>query len=134
MVETSPAEGLAVFLGAALLRTDPAGLPYAPKSTFTGGLNWRIARGWFLSTDATYTSAMQVYSAGRSVGAANPVRVGPQFLLNARLARRFAWGTGGANRGEIYLSGENLTDRRFTYTPGYPLPGINWMLGLRFER
>jgi iron complex outermembrane receptor protein len=134
MVETSPAEGLAVFLGAALLRTDPAGLPYAPKSTFTGGLNWRIARGWFLSTDGSYTSAMQVYSVGRSVGAANPVRVGPQFLLNARLARRFAWGAGGTDRGEIYLSGENLTDRRFTYTPGYPLPGINWMLGLRFER
>jgi iron complex outermembrane receptor protein len=134
MVETSLAEGLAVFMGASLLRADPAGLPYAPESTFTGGLNWRIARGWFLSTDATYTSAMQVYSAGRSVGAANPVRVGPQFLLNARLARRFAWGTGGTDRGELYLSGENLTDRRFTYTPGYPLPGINWMLGLRFER
>ncbi|MDI1248376.1 MAG: TonB-dependent receptor [Lacunisphaera sp.] len=132
MIETSPTEGLAVFLGAALLRVDPAGLPYAPKSTFTGGLNWRIARGWFLSTDGSYTSAMQVYSAGRSVGAANPVRVGPQFLLNARLARRFAWGAG--NRGEIYLSGENLTDRRFTYTPGYPLPGINWMLGFRFDR
>lgn len=134
MVETSPIEGLAVFLGAALLRTDPGGLPYAPKRTFTGGLNWRIARGWFLNTDGSYTSAMQVYSAGRTAGATNPVRVGPQFLLNARLVRRFAWGAGGTNRGELYLSGENLTDRRFTYSPGYPLPGLNWMLGFRFER
>lgn len=134
MIETSPVEGLAVFLGASLLRADPAGLPYVPKSTLTGGLNWRIARGWFLSTDGSYTSAMHVSSVGRSVGAVNPVRVGPQFLLNARLARRFSWGAGDAQRGEIYLSGENLTDRAFAYTPGYPIPGINWMLGFRFER
>jgi hypothetical protein len=77
---------------------------------------------------------MHVSSVGRSVGAVNPVRVGPQFLLNARLARRFSWGAGDAQRGEIYLSGENLTDRAFAYTPGYPIPGINWMLGFRFER
>ena len=70
----------------------------------------------------------------RVAGAANPVVVGAHFLLNARIARRFSWGAQTRNRGEFYVSGENLTDRRFAYQPGYPIPGINFMIGLRFER
>ena len=112
----------------------PDGLPYAPKSTFTGGLNWRIAPGWFLSTDGVYVSSMHEATEARVAGAANPVVVGAHFLLNARIARRFSWGAQTRNRGEFYVSGENLTDRRFAYQPGYSIPGINFMIGLRFER
>jgi iron complex outermembrane receptor protein len=134
MAETSPTKGLALFLGASFLRTGPDGLPYAPESTFTGGLNWRIAPGWFLGADGCYTSAMHVYSEARAAGTANPFTVGAQFILNARLSRRFSWGANNTRRGEFYLAGENLTDRQFAYTPGYPMPGINWMLGFRFDR
>jgi iron complex outermembrane receptor protein len=69
----------------------------------------------------------------RFSSAANPYTVGAHFLLNARLARRFVWGSTGAHRAEAYLAGENLTDRRFAYQLGYPIPGINGMLGLRLE-
>jgi iron complex outermembrane receptor protein len=81
--------------------------------------------------DGISVSSMHVASAARVAGAGNPVRVGGQFSLNARLSRRFAWGHG---RGEAYVSGENLADRDFAWQPGYPIPGINFMLGLRFER
>jgi hypothetical protein len=59
--------------------------------------------------------------------------VGAHFLLNVRLARRFALGGREDLRGELYLAGENLTDRRFAYRPGYPIPGLNGMAGLRVE-
>ena len=132
--DTAPCKDLALFAGISLLQTTPDGQPYAPKSTFTGGLNWRIAAGWFLSTDGVYVSSMHEATEARVAGAANPVVVGAHFLLNAKLARRFSLGAHDAMHGECYLSGENLTDRNFAYQPGYPIPGINFMVGLRFER
>jgi iron complex outermembrane receptor protein len=77
---------------------------------------------------------MHEASEARVAGAANPTIVGAHFLLNARLARRFSWGGRQATRGEFYIAGENLTGRDFAYQPGYPIPGINFMVGLRFER
>ncbi|MDD3178989.1 MAG: TonB-dependent receptor plug domain-containing protein [Opitutaceae bacterium] len=132
--ETALNRELALFTGLSWLRTTPGGLPYAPKYTLTGGLNWRIATGWLLSTDGSYASSMHAYSEARTATASNPTMVGAQFLLNARLSRRFAWPDAGKMHAEIYISGENLTNRKFAYTPGYPVPGINLMAGVRFER
>jgi iron complex outermembrane receptor protein len=67
-------------------------------------------------------------------GAENPLRVGAHFLLNARLSRRWSWGKGDVHEGETYLSAENLIDRDFAYQPGYPIPGANFLLGLRLKR
>jgi iron complex outermembrane receptor protein len=59
--------------------------------------------------------------------------VGAHFLLNARLARRFALGGRAGQRGEVFLAGENLTNRNFAYRPGYPIPGVNGMAGVRLD-
>ena len=126
----SPMADLAFFAAASVLRTTPDGLPYSPRQTFTGGLNWRLAPGWLLSVDSTASSSMHVLSESRSAGSTNPIVVGANVLLNARLARRFAWGK---HHGEVYVAGENLTDRNYVYRPGYPMPGINGMAGLRLE-
>ena len=145
-VQSALTPTVAVFGGVALLATSPGDLPYAPKSTFTGGLNWQLAPGWFLSADGVYVSSQRIESNARTAGALNARAVGAHFLLNARLAYRFAWGeragrpaaasavaAPAAHRGEIYLSAENLTDRQFAYRPGYPIPGANALAGVRFE-
>lgn len=129
--EISPRDDLKLFVGATWLDSEPAALPYAPEQTYTGGVNWRLASGWLLSVDGTYVSAMHVAAANRAAGATNPVRVGAQFGLNARLVRRF---TVGREVIEVFVAGENLTDRDFAYTPGYPLPGVNGLVGVRFAR
>lgn len=130
-VELAPRDDLKFFLGATWLDARPATLPYAPEQTYHGGVNWRWADGWLLSVDASYVSAMHVAAAGRTAGATNPVQVGAQATVNARLARRFALGRDVL---EVFVAGENLTNRRHAYTPGYPLPGTNGLLGLRFAR
>ena len=131
--ETAPTKRVAVFAGGSLLRTTPGDVPYAPRSTLTGGLNWQFTPGWFASVDGSYASEMHVLTEARFSGVGNPSVVGAHFLLNARLARRFAWGPANVHRAEAYVAGENLTDRSFAYQPGYPIPGINGMLGLRLE-
>lgn len=123
-----------LFAGATLLRAEPDGVPYVPDATWNGGLNWSPAPGWQVSVDASYVSAMHIASLGRSSTATNPRTVGAQVSVNARVGRRFAVGAGGKTRLEIYVAGENLTDRTFAYTPGYPIPGINGMVGVRLER
>lgn len=77
---------------------------------------------------------MHEASEARVAGAVNPTIVGAHFLLNARFARRFWQDRAHPVRGEFYIAGGNLTDRHFAYEPGYPIPGINFMVGLRFER
>jgi len=123
-----------VFAGATFLDADPGSTPYAPDQSYTAGANWTPAAGWQVSVDAAYVSRMHVASLGRSATAFNPLTVGAQFSLNARIARRFALGADGRTRLEVFVAGENLTDRDFAYTPGYPMPGINGTLGVRFER
>lgn len=134
-VQTSISSALAVFAGASFLDSSAADLPYAPHATYTGGVNWRLAPGWFLSADGSYVGAMRIESNARTANALNTVRVGAHFLLNARLSHRFSWGGSSVapHRGEVYVSGENLTDRGFAYRPGYPIPGINALAGVRLE-
>lgn len=132
--EYTAGAGLKFFGGATLLRATPGDVPYVPETTFNAGMNWRPADGWQLSVDAAYVSRLHIASLGRSATAANPRTVGAQFALNARLARRFAVGAGGRTRLEVFVAGENLTDREFAYTPGYPIPGINGLVGVRLER
>jgi len=129
--ELSPRDDLKLFFGATWLNNKPASLPYAPRQTYTGGVNWRFAAGWQLSVDASYVSAMHVAAANRAAGAANPVAVGAQAAVNARLVRRFALG---GDVIEVFVAGENLTDRDFAYAPGYPIPGVNGLVGVRWAR
>jgi iron complex outermembrane receptor protein len=127
-------DGLGVFVAAALLRTRPGDIPYAPTRTLTGGLTWRVKQHWRLSLDGVYVSSMHAASEARVAGAGNPMTVGAHLLLNARVTRRFFWGARDVNTGEVYLSAENLTDRDFGYQSGYPIPGVNFMIGLRLKR
>ena len=125
---------LSLFGSASLLRTTPDDVPYSPHATLTGGINWEPAPGWLFSADGVYVSSMHEATEARVAGATNPTVVGAHFLLNARLARRIFWGGPRQLRGEVYVAGENLTDRNFAYQPGYPIPGIGFIAGVRIER
>ena len=127
-------DNLKLFTGVSLIKATPADTPYSPGASLTGGANWGFAPGWLLSADGVYVSAMHEATESRVAGSTNPVAVGAHFLLSARLARRFSAGGPNGIRGEVFLAGENLTDRQFAYQHGYPIPGINVMVGLRLNR
>jgi iron complex outermembrane receptor protein len=53
-------------------------------------------------------------------------------VVNGKLSYTFPvgdWGT----EGEVFVSGKNLTDTDYAYRPGYPMPGINGMIGVKFS-
>jgi iron complex outermembrane receptor protein len=76
-----------------------------------------------------YVDEMQAESQARRAGAKNDKRVDSYFLLSAKLAYLFSI-PGSKTEGEIFVAGENLTNERYEYRPGYPMPRANVMGGL----
>ncbi len=128
-VRYHPVNTLSFFGGATFLRSDPDDLPYTPETTLTAGLNWRFVENAKLSLDAQRVSGMYTGPRSRRQGLGNTYRVDSYYLLNGRISYTFHVVPGGVE-GEVFLAGENLTDQSYEYRPGYPMPGINGMLGL----
>ena len=81
--------------------------------------------------DSQFVDHQNALSRGRDVNAVNASRIDSYFLLNAKLSYDFKlplWD----RRGQIFLAGQNLTDADYQQVPGYPMPGINGMGGVKF--
>ncbi len=127
-----PLDSLSLFASLTLLDTNPGDLPYAPQSTVSTGLNWRFLSRFKLSLDSQYVNSMHVGSQARKADPPNKQEVGDHFLVNGKLSYLFKLYSGKI-QGELFLSGENLTDTDYEYRPGYPMAGINGMLGMEFS-
>jgi len=125
-----PLKGLSLFGGFTYLSTDPGNLPYAPAATITGGLNWRFLSRFQLSLDSQYVSNMYVNSQARRDGAENTDKIGSYYLVNGKISYFFPV-TSLHMDGELFVAGENLTDVTYEYQPGYPMPGMTAMAGVR---
>lgn len=125
-----PQKDLSLFLGAAYLKTDPSDLPYAPKWTFSGGLNYRFMEDYKIALDCQYVDRVYTDSQARRLNAVNTTKVDSYFLVNGKVSKAFRISK---VKGQIYLAGENLTDEDYEYYPGYPMPGITGYVGIKLE-
>jgi len=128
-LSVNPMDDLSLFTGVTFLDTDPGDMPYAPETTVAVGLNWRFLKVFKLSLDASYLSSMTVSSQARKAGAKNSSPVDSYYLVNGNLSYAFRLP---GMEGELFVAGENLTDETYEYLPGYPMPGLNIMGGVRF--
>jgi iron complex outermembrane receptor protein len=129
-VTVTPCRDLSLFAGMTWLEAHPGDLPYTPQWTASAGVSWRFLDHFLLSVDGSFVDEQTVLSRNRSSTTVSTERIGSCFLLNARLAYQFPlpWADGS---GEVFIAGENLTDADYQYKPGYPMPGINGMTGVR---
>jgi len=127
-----PVTDLALFAGGTWLKADPADTPYAPKWTATMGATWRFLKRFRFSVDGSFVDDQLALSRDRTSTAANVQRVDEYFLLGARLGYELPLPWNGP-RAELFIAGENLTNADYEYKPGYPMPGINGMGGIRLE-
>lgn len=120
MVSAQPRSELALFLGLAYTETEPTAVPYTPEWTGSAGATW--ARGpWRLSVDVQGVSEREV---GNLRFPGSPARLGAYWLVNGRIAHRWA-----APELELFVAGENLGGEDYAYRPGYPMPGANLLAG-----
>ncbi|MDR1190097.1 MAG: TonB-dependent receptor plug domain-containing protein [Verrucomicrobiales bacterium] len=133
-VTWSPTNDLAVFAGLTWLHTSVTGMPYAPEWTASAGFNWRFLKNFRLSMDVLVQDRMFVNPdnayARASADPANNPRVPSFVTVNAKLSYLFKAEKVRLKESEIFLALDNLTDSDYYYRPGYPMPGINGMLGV----
>ena len=126
----TPLDTLSLFAGYTYQEASPEDLPYVPETSYSAGMAWRFLPRFKLNLDAQWVDDMYVMSQARNAAAVNTEKVDSYFLLNGRLGWEFPAQAIGAD-GELYLAMENLTDENYEYKPGYSMPGINGMLGVK---
>lgn len=129
-ISVNPVQNISLFAGVTYLDPKPSDLPYAPDITWSTGINWRFLEAFKLSLDCQYIDDMYVDSQARRLNATNNLEVHDYFLLNGKVGYSFLWNR---IRTEIFLAGENLTNAAYEYMPGYPMPGISGMMGLKLS-
>jgi iron complex outermembrane receptor protein len=120
---------LSTYSGLTLLSPTLDDLPYAPRRAASLGLTWQQG-AWRVSADAQAQGAMFTLNKARADGAPNTARVGGFAVLNLRMA--LALPVLGP-RGEVFVAIENLADREYAYSPGYPMPGRAAQLGVNLS-
>lgn len=118
--------GLTLFGGYTHLNPSKGGLPYMPADSLTLGANWQ-ADGWSVNLDAQVQSGMTVLSQARANGSANTDTVDGFTVANLRVARQLPWL---GQRGEVFVSIENLFDKDYSFRPGYPMAGRSFQFGV----
>ena len=118
--------GFTLFGGYSHLNPSKDGLPYMPAHSFAFGANWQ-SDGWSVNLDAQVQSGMMVLSQGRANGAANTDTVDGFTVANLRVARQLPWL---GQRGEVFVSVENLFDKDYSFRPGYPMAGRSFQVGV----
>jgi len=131
-VTATPFEDLAVFGGFTALAAHPADLPYTPDWTASAGASYRFLTRFKFNVDCQYVDDQNALSRTRSFSAVNTSTIDSYFLLNAKLSYdlKLPWLERGA---QIFVAAQNLTDEDYQQVPGYPMPGINGMGGVKFQ-
>jgi len=127
-----PHADFSIFAGVTLLDTDPEDLPYAPDISICTGLNLRFLDRFKLNLNASYMSSMHVSAQVRKKDDENSTTVDGFFLVDAKLTYDLDL-KGADYKIKLFVAGENLTDQHYEYQAGYPMPGINGMMGIQFE-
>lgn len=127
-----PTGTFSIFAGLTLLDPDPGDLPYAPEVTVSTGLTLRFLERFKLNLNASYISSMHVSPQVRKKDTENTTTVDDFFLVNGKLTYDLDL-KGADYKIKLFLAGENLTDQNYEYQSGYPMPGINGMLGIQFQ-
>ncbi|NOV32107.1 TonB-dependent receptor [Methylomonas sp. ZR1] len=115
-----------LFAGLTLLNPSIPNLPYTPEQAVTAGINGPIGPLRF-SFDLQYQSRTWALNRARNVAEVNNQRVEAFTVANTRLAYPIAEL---GKKGEVFVSVENLFDKRYVYRPGYQMPGIWGQIGI----
>ncbi|NJA04426.1 TonB-dependent receptor plug domain-containing protein [Methylococcaceae bacterium WWC4] len=115
-----------LFAGLTLLNPSIENLPYTPEQAVTAGINGPIGPLRF-SFDLQYQSRTWALNRSRNISDVNTQRVEAFTVANTRLAYPVAEL---GKKGEVFVSVENLFDKRYVYRPGYEMPGIWGQVGI----
>jgi outer membrane cobalamin receptor len=96
----------------------------------TAGLAYSFWERFLLNVDAQYVT--ERYVSNPRFPTATPGKVSDYYLVNSKLTYRLTPKTT-PFQSQVFLAGENLTDKNYEYLPGYPAPGITVLGGINLS-
>lgn len=121
-----PLESLKLFTGVTYNSSSPDERPNLPGWTGTVGSHWFIDENWTVNGDLQYVEGHFVQGPRFEDP---PEPIDSYVTANLKIARKLTWLEDIVN-GSLYVHVQNLFDSDFAYQPGYPVPGINALVGL----
>lgn len=110
-------------------------IAYSPKWMFKTGVDYAFCENWNLYADAQYITGLYGGTSGRGPGfmIETGKKLKDVMLVNAKLSRKVVIPALHVRTGEAYLAINNLLDKDYQWIDGYPMPGVNAMLGLKLR-
>jgi iron complex outermembrane receptor protein len=113
-------------------------MPFTPRWSMSGGLTWNFLKRFRLSGDYQFLYDLyggSLMPSGSFSPPAETDKLADIHLLNLRLSWSFEYAPWRLEKGELFVSVNNLLNRTYEYYRGYEMPGVTWMLGgsLKFK-
>lgn len=128
-IDYLPQEWLGLYMGATFLDSAPDNYPRAPETSIVAAANLAPHDRWKISVDAQYVASQTV--GNRRVAEADWSQfeeIDSYLLANAKVSYDIV---ANADRNvRIYTALENITDEDYEYWAAYPMPGINYAVGI----
>jgi len=132
-VTWQPIRDLSLFAGGTwLYERSPDNLPYSPQWTASAGGNFKLFNHLTIFLDTSYQDSQYVANNRNLNYGSDIVRIDGFWLLNGKISWEFKLPSPKIS-GDVFLAGENLTNVSYAYQQGYPMPGINCMLGINLK-
>lgn len=121
-------KGLSTFVSYTATNPKERIVPFTPARQGSAGVVWQ-SQELRLSVDMQAQDETYAVTSGRAAGDVDHPLVPGFVVMNARAV--FGMPVGGQGS-ELFVSMENVLDRHYEYTPGYPMPGRWVTTGIRF--
>lgn len=123
-----PAQFISLFFGGSMQSSTPDNFPYTPGYSFTGGLN--LVPFENLAIELMLQAVDEHYTGNPRTPAAKTL-VDSYVLCNANISYDIQSLLGIVNRAVVFVFVENIGNAEYYLKPGYPMPGITTMAGVR---
>jgi iron complex outermembrane receptor protein len=111
-------------------------MPYTPRFSMSAGFKWIFLKDFSLNGDYQMLYGLYAGSLQRTASfteAPDSSRLDDIHLVNLRLAYSLQYKAWHIEEGEVFVSLNNLLNRKYEYYAGYEMPGITVMLGGRLK-
>ena len=125
-----PWERLSFFAGLTLLHSEFDQTPRAPKVSTSAGISLKVLPNVKLDMDVEYVDSQYSYNGRSGTPAPEDLEEIDGYLVaNAKITLDLTAYT--KVQSELYVSVENLTNEKYEFLPGYPMPGTSCFSGAR---
>lgn len=109
-------------------------IPYTPKFQFQAGLKWILLKHFKIFADMQHLRNLYQGTFVRSNTFNTPNithkdKLNDITVVNTKFSYMFDYKSMHINDGELFISINNLLNKRYEYAKGYPMPGITFLFG-----